>query len=232
MNRIAATLAVAMLVSVGCNTQSTTVKSKEGKEITLVTPNEVTVNQDGTTEFKVSLNRKDYPDPVAITFEDFPEGVSVTDKSYKFEKDTKEHTFTLKADKDAKVVTGHALKVTANKGGEPSATHSVKIKVNEAKVASLDQKREELKTSVKKQMVEIDQSLKTLDEKAKVATDETKTALNKQLETLRERRADLNKNFEKIGTTTANAWDDFSQGLNNAAVDLSNATKKAVDQYK
>jgi len=102
MKRMLSGLALAVLVVAGCNTQSSTNKGKGGAELTLKTPKTVTVEQDDTAKVPITIERKNFEDPVTIKFEKPPAGISIVEEDTKIDKGVKERTFTLKATDKAK----------------------------------------------------------------------------------------------------------------------------------
>jgi len=119
-------LAAFLFMLTGCQ-QGTTTPTGSGGKITLEKPSDVSLNRGDTATVKVSLKRNNYADPVTISFEDLPKGVTVTSTDMKIAKDQNSGSFNVKAaddaelgDKTVKVIatdaTGHkvdsAFKVT------------------------------------------------------------------------------------------------------------------------
>src|SRR4051812_5722115 len=112
MKKALTPLVLAALVFTGCNTQTDTSKGKDGKELKLTAPGTVSVEQGGTAELKVSVERKGFDEPVTVKFDKLPEGVTIEDDG-KIDKGVKDKTYTVKAKADAKVGK-HTIKVTAS----------------------------------------------------------------------------------------------------------------------
>jgi len=243
MKKVFVSLALAAVVAVGCNTQPTTVKGKDGKELSLNAPEKVAIDREGTAEVKIHVERKNFDEPVKIEFKDLPAGVVVVEDDHKMDKGVKERTFTLKATDEAKVSSGNAVKVVAS-GGDMNATRQLVLDIREggkghvsgSSPAAADEKlkkdREALNASVKKKMDEIDESMKVLRAKAKDATGQVKEDVNKDLQHLEQQRQELGKQYLQIQETAARDWSSFSARLNTAASDLSEGVSKAMKRFQ
>lgn len=239
MKKVLVPLGLAVLVAVGCNTQSSTNKGKGGEELTLKTPQSVTVNQEGTAEFAVKIERKKFDEPVTVKFEKLPEGVTVEESDHKLDKGVKERTFHLKASDKAKVGSNKILVVASSK--DMTDRHEVNVEVKEKgshttlssplsgqNKDDLKQKREELTAAVQAKMKEIDASMAQLRAEAKKATGDAQVALNKRIDELHAKRQDLSRDYDRIQSTTKDAWQEFSAGLSRAADELAQHTREAV----
>jgi len=234
-------LALAVLVAAGCNTQSSSNKGKGGAELTLKTPKTVTIEQNDTTTVPITIERKNFEDPVTIKFEKPPAGVSVVETDTKIDKGVKERTFTLKATDQAKAGK-YTLTVIASHA-DMKDTHEITLEVKEKAISStshssplsqeeLKQKRTELNTSVKEKMTEIDASMAKLRERAKTADAKAKVELNKHLEQLDQQRQKLDADLAKVETTTAAQWKEFSARVNSSTSELAEGARKAWEKFK
>jgi len=243
MKKVLAPLVLAALVFTGCNTQSSTSKGKDGQELKLSTPKSVKVAQDGTAEFKVSITRTKFDEPVDITFDKLPTGVTVEPgATSKIDKGVTDRTYTLKATDKAEKAKA-TFKVSA-KHGSMEDSHNVDIEITEKgtkstsgssplpKEEELKKNREALNTTVKTKMTEIDASMATLRERAKTADASAKVEMNKRIEELDKQRQSLNTELQKAQETTAEQWAAFSTRVNNATNDLARGASEAVERFK
>lgn len=118
--------------SVGCNKNDPqTTKGAGNKELTLKAIGNESITQGGNEAVDVSVSRKNFNDPVEITFENLPAGVTVADKSKTIPKDSDSTTFNLTAAADAKPVTDHIVNVKASGGGLTPPAGSFKLTVKQ-----------------------------------------------------------------------------------------------------
>jgi len=242
MKKVLAPLVLAALVLTGCNTQTSTSKGAGGKELKLVTPKTVTVEQDGNAELKVTVTRTGFDEPVAIKFDKRPDGVTIEDGS--LDKGVKEKTFTVKAANTAKV--GKYTITVDGTHADMKDHHEITIEVKEKKTGSisgssplgkqagddLKRKREELNTATQARLKEIDQSMTDLRASAKTADAKTKVEINSRLAVLDEQRKSLNTQVGEIQNTSADAWEAFSTRVSNAANELHKGATEAVEKFK
>jgi len=242
MKKVLTPLVLAALVFTGCNTQTTTSKGAGGKELKLSTPQSVTVEQDGSAELKVTITRTAFDEPVAIKFTKRPDGVTIEDAS--IDKGVKEKTFTVKAANTAKV--GKYTITAEATHADMKDHHEITIEVKEKKTGSisgssplakqaaedLKNKREALKTATQASLKEIDQSMTDLRASAKTADAKTKVEIDSRLAVLDEQRKSLGKQVSEIQTTSAEAWESFSERVSNAASELRTGATEAVEKFK
>jgi hypothetical protein len=126
---VAAVMTAVLLMVAGC-TQSTTTTAPGGKELTVKVPKDVSVKRGDKAAVKVSVTRKGFEDPVDVTFEDLPKGVTVEESKPQIEKGASEATFHLKAADEAQVEKKMA-KVTASGGGMKAAPQEIEIDVKD-----------------------------------------------------------------------------------------------------
>jgi len=243
MKKVLVPLALTVALVAGCNTQSSSNKGKGGEVLTLKTPKTVTLNQEGTADVNVTIERKQFDEPVTVKFDKLPEGVSVEGSDHKIDKGVKERTFQLKATDKAKVGSSKILVVATSR--DMTDRHEVTVEVKEKGSHTtgssplsgqgkddLKQKREELGKNVQEKMKEIDASMAQLREQAKKATGDTQVALNKRIDELHAKRQDLSRDYDRIQSTTKDAWQEFSTGLSTAANDLARHTREALEKLK
>jgi len=242
MKKALAPLVLAALVFTGCNTQSSSSKGAGGKELKLSTPKSVTVEQDGTAELKLSVARTGFDEPVTVAFTKLPEGVTVEGGS--IDKGVKDKTFTVKAANTAKVGK-HTISVDATHA-DMKDHHEITIEVTAKKTSStsgsspvgkqagdnLKLKRDELNAATQTRLKEIDQSMAELRTQAKAADAKSKVEINSRLSALEDQRKKLDTQVGQIQTTSAEAWDEFSVGVNNAANELHKGVTEAVAKFK
>jgi hypothetical protein len=138
MRTLSAFVAVALFALVGCSGdkgktgETGKVKGEGGKELTVTPPDNTTIKQGDPKQVTVKIKRTKFEDPVMVTLDDLPKGVSAEEKEGKIEKDKTEFTFTLKADKEAKPEKGQVVKVTA-KGPGMEQTVTFKLDIEEKK---------------------------------------------------------------------------------------------------
>jgi hypothetical protein len=119
----------------GCNKgEQVTVKGPDNKELTVTGPGNTSITQGDTTKIKVSVSRKNFNDPVEITFDQLPEGVTIAEETKTIAKDADSTHFTLKADEKAKPVQNHAVKLSASGGGMKAGPIEFKLDVKEKEV--------------------------------------------------------------------------------------------------
>jgi len=242
MKKLFVLLVLAIPVFAGCNTQSSTNKGKDGKELKLTTPKTVAVAQDDTAKLDISLERKNFDEVVTIKFDKLPDGVTVEEEG-KVDKGVKERTFTLRATEKAK--TGKSTVHVIASYADMKDTHEVTIEVKEKGTAStskssplsgsdadLKKKRDDLSAALQARMKEVDSSMATLRERAKTADANVKVELNKQIDDLHTRRQDLSKEYDRVQATTAANWNDFSARVTSAANELADGARKAVEKFK
>jgi len=243
MKQVFVPLALAAVVFTGCNTQSPSNKGEGGKVLTLKAPKTVEVAQDDSAKVEIAVERTKFDDAVSIKFDKLPEGVVVAEDNTKIDKGVKERTFTLKATDKAKPGK-HTIHVVASSAGMTDK-HDVVVEVKEkgtqsvsgsspaAKAdAELKRKRDELSATVQQQMKEIDATMVKLREQAKTADAKVKADLNKSIDDLHTRRQELSKEYGRIQSTTAEAWEDFSGRLTSAANELAAGASKAWERFK
>ena len=106
----ACVLALAVL-AVSC--EKTTTGSVDGRQLTVYQPGDQTVKKGEPNQVKVTIDRKNFRDPVKVSFDRLPEGVVATDKDKQISSEETSATFTLKAEAQAPLVTNHRVEVVA-----------------------------------------------------------------------------------------------------------------------
>jgi hypothetical protein len=131
---VAIVLAFGLLGAAGCEQKSGTAPGTDPnkpKKLTLTVPNTShTITQDQTDEVLVNINRDHFNDPVMITVSDLPPGVSLETKDLTIPPDKNNITLTLRAARDAKLVTDHTFHISAAAGDvKTDAPANVKLTV-------------------------------------------------------------------------------------------------------
>jgi hypothetical protein len=240
---------IALMSLVGCNetiqSEKVHVTGAENKTFALTYPKEVTVRPGESAKVDVKIDRHNFDETVALTVSQLPEGVSVAESSPVIPKGSNMGSFTLKAADNSKPEKGAEFKLSANAAGVQAGPYAVRIDVAEkgGAAASADDKskstddkhavlKEELRKSTKAKLDSTDAAIKTLEEHSKTATGDAKKDIDKELDSLRSKRDDLQKRYDKIETTGPSAWDEFKNDVSKAADDLGAATKRALDRFK
>ena len=113
---------------VGCGEKGT-VQGKDDKKLTLTAPANTSIKQGGTETVTVKIKREHFDEPVTVSFDNLPKGVSVKETDMKFDKGATERKFTLEAKDDATVEDGQEVKVTAKGPGDLKITEPFKLDV-------------------------------------------------------------------------------------------------------
>ena len=124
-------LAVAFSLS-GCKRETgseSTVSGQGGAQLTIHQPDAVTLMRGGAAKVHVIIDRRNVTDPVAITFQNLPTGVTVVPADAKIV-DT-EGDYTLQAAADAQLVAGDHVLLTASAPSGASATVDLIVTVKE-----------------------------------------------------------------------------------------------------
>jgi ABC-type oligopeptide transport system substrate-binding subunit len=124
---LVAVSATAMLAA-GCGGQKSSAQVGD-KKLTITGPRDTSVTQGDLVEIKVSISRENFNDPVEITFDSLPEGVSLQEESRTIAKDQNSTTFNLKADAKAATVKEDVVKVSASGGGVTAGPVEFKLDV-------------------------------------------------------------------------------------------------------
>jgi hypothetical protein len=114
MNKIFAMAVCGMAVltlAVGCR-QTTTVEGKGGKKLSVTKPSSLTIKQGTTENVKISITRDKFTEPVDVTFDKLPPGVTIVEKKTEIPANENSATFTFKADDNAALVNNHDATVT------------------------------------------------------------------------------------------------------------------------
>lgn len=222
----------------GCPAKEKTTLSDGDKKFTLASDREVSIPQGGVATLVVSAARTGFDQDVKLTIDKLPPGVQLTGEELVISKGTKEVKVTLKADPEAKLVKGHETTIQG-KADKFEATHKLTVNVTEKKKPAgeaigteLEKKQAEAKVWYETQKKEFDNQIANLQKRADVAAGDAKTNINKAIKDLREKKARLDETFDRTKVQTEAAWDEFYTGLKKAGKELSDATRKALDQYK
>ena len=116
-----------VLILVGCEREGPV--TDRGAHLQLQEPSDVTITRGETAEVTLRVRRENLDDPIRISFDDLPDGVSVVDGPRELTGD--EGTYILEADEDADLVEGHMASVTARGPEDLSHTQHFQIDVEE-----------------------------------------------------------------------------------------------------
>ena len=122
---LAAFVAVGLFAVTGC--QKTTSEGPGGKTLSVDKPSDVTIKAGDKKDVKISIKRNGFKEPVSVTFEDLPKGVTLVDEGKKIGADETSGTFRFNADPDAKP--GEKLVKVVVKGGDTTVPTDFKMTV-------------------------------------------------------------------------------------------------------
>lgn len=199
--------------------------------LVLNVPKKVTIHPNDIAPVKISLTRKNFDGPVTIEFAQVPSGVTVTESDRVIPQGATEATFNLKAAANA-TGQGHAIKVSATGDNMKAGPVEFILDVTEKKALNLEEKRKELEQSTRASLEEVNKHIANLEARAKDAKGPAKEEADAALVKLRQSRDDLEKRLQQAGATSEAAWDNFSNGVRSAALDLQTASKQAWDKVK
>ena len=123
---------VSLLLPLSACDQEATVQGPANSAVTLKKPSAVTLKRGDAAEVKVQIERQNVTEPVAITFSNLPEGVTVVDSGKNISGD--EGTFVIKADETGALVHDHHADVTAT-GPDGAAVKQVLVITVEEKAS-------------------------------------------------------------------------------------------------
>jgi len=124
---------------------------------------------------------------------------------------------------------------TQTKIGSDSRKGSTETKVDSGKPgidAETKKRKEDEKVKVKAKIDGIDANIKVMQDHAANATGDAKKKIDDEIKDLQSKRDSLQKQYDKIDTTEASAWDNFVTELHKAADSASDSAKKAADRVK
>jgi hypothetical protein len=123
-----AVLSLVLMFIVGCDRKAT-VEGQQGKKLTLTKPSSVSIKQGEVADVKISIGRGTIKEPIVVTFEQLPQGVTVVDADKKIVGE--EGTYVLKADNSAVLVSDHKAQVTAKGPDGLAVSQPLEINVKE-----------------------------------------------------------------------------------------------------
>ncbi|MEX2213809.1 MAG: hypothetical protein WD768_06765 [Phycisphaeraceae bacterium] len=112
----------------GCDKKAG-VEGQQGKKLTLTQPKAIVLTQGAMTEVKITITRDGVQEPIAISFDKLPAGVSIVDADKKIVGN--EGLYVLKADEGAALVTEHHAQVTAKGPDGLAVSQSLVINIKE-----------------------------------------------------------------------------------------------------
>jgi len=231
MRRIIPILLIAFLLfPAGCRRQGSegTVEGPEGEKLKLGVPEKTVIAQGAEKKFSVGIQREKVQGEVKITFEDPSDGLSIAEKEGTIPEDQNQIFFTLKAAPDAKLVKEKKLKVHASLGDmKTSAWMTVTVE------ESLDTKVANKKAYVeatKKRLEDVENQLKSIQEKTKGLKDDSKAEFLKRLSHLVEDKDHAKKKFNDLVADPVEHWNRTVPEVNSALNSLEKSTKKLQDE--
>ena len=109
-------LAVAFIAVAGCNKPTASVEGSGGRKIVLAKVADQTMKRGEKNKVMVAVTRTNINDPLDVTFENLPKGVTVEEKDKKIATNENSVNYSLMAAADADLVTNHEVKVTVSHG--------------------------------------------------------------------------------------------------------------------
>jgi vacuolar-type H+-ATPase subunit I/STV1 len=91
---------------------------------------------------------------------------------------------------------------------------------------------EAMKRDSKKQLDEMDRQLSEWKTKVDNASGEVKTTLERRYNEMKKQRDDFADKVNEFGKATGDAWEQLKDGLESAGKSVSDAFKKAADEFK
>ena len=126
------------LILSGCKSATTTAPSSDPnqpdktRELTVKSPGDQNIKQNGTDEMSVSISRKNFESPVAIQLRNLPDGVEVVTQDTTIPAGKTSLNVTIRAKPEAKPVTEHKVEVVAiprEEKGMPEVVTDFKLNV-------------------------------------------------------------------------------------------------------
>ncbi|MEQ8768651.1 MAG: hypothetical protein RL885_32390 [Planctomycetota bacterium] len=110
LSRTILILGLLFLIS-GC--ASTTSHGTDGRALTLLRPKDQSLSRGGTNKVLVTVERDGFSGPIAIEFEDLPDGVRVIEEDPQVPADDYFQNFTFYVEDNAPVVSDHSIRIIA-----------------------------------------------------------------------------------------------------------------------
>lgn len=93
-------------------------------------------------------------------------------------------------------------------------------------------RQEESRGEIERKASDIGRKLDEMEGKLKESTEETKTALSREMGELREKQKVLQEKLQEMKAAGGKAWRDVKKGAEGALDDLQNAYEKARDRFR
>lgn len=103
--------ALSLLVGVVTGCEKTTAGAADGRQLSVMKPSNVTLKRGESGEVIVNIERKNFRDPVMVSFSQLPTGVEVNDKDKQIPAEATSASFTLKAGAQVVPVTDHRVEI-------------------------------------------------------------------------------------------------------------------------
>lgn len=117
------------LAGLGCS--STTASGSSGQKLTMLRPADQTLKRGDTNEVAITLLRRDFNSDASVRFANLPSGVKVIEKDRTIQEDDFIVNYTLFAENDADLVSGHVVNVTVEGPDGLAVTESFELTVTE-----------------------------------------------------------------------------------------------------
>jgi len=125
-------MGLVLIVATGCKPSATATGSStepgdtsKVRKLSVKAPKDVSVKQNGTDEFEISINRDNFKGPVAIELKNLPSGVSVTTQDMTIPAGKDSIKVALKANADAKTADNNRVTVTGKAKEEKGMEEAV-----------------------------------------------------------------------------------------------------------
>ncbi len=119
--RLIPLLMITAMAVTGCPERRVTVSGAHGQELTVISPRDATVERGSRETITVEVRRQGFHTPVTVSLSELPVGIQADRMS--LSTGTNMATFVIRADETAPLVTGHAVRVTAEAEGMRAHTH-------------------------------------------------------------------------------------------------------------
>ena len=107
--------AIALIVVPACRESVAT--GENGKKLAITKPVDQTIKAGDTNDIRIAIDRTNFVGNIEVDFDDLPSGIDLKDGSPEIPAGEDSKVYTLVADRDAKPVKDHRVKVTVQGGG-------------------------------------------------------------------------------------------------------------------
>ena len=107
------------------------------------------------------------------------------------------------------------------------------IEGTDAKIhQDIHQLKKDYQKKVNKELKGIGVKIQRLEHQGTKAEDRVKGDIDKEVNKLKLKKADVDRKFKELGHSTGNAWKDLRQGVDDAVNDLKKAVDDATERFK